>query len=144
MGGNSFKRWLYLINHQPTLHGCSLTRFFYHRRLLKIQMVGELYYQTKNNRTNKVFNNYQMNTYMHFKLTKSFYNLKRKFWINMWIDIMMGYKKAKHWKEPLFSISYHPSLFTIPNKNVNTQSFFSALLYSFDSFYSWFILYTID
>ena len=80
-----------------------------------------------------------MNTYMHFKLTKSFYNLKRKFWINMWIDIMMGYKKAKHWKEPLFSISYHPSLFTIPNKNVpnlSSQNYFTPLIHStLDSYY---------
>ena len=66
----------------------------------------------------------------------------------IWIDKMTGYKKFKHWKEPHFSISYHPSLFTIPNKNVanlSSQNNFTPLIHStLDSYYrllTWYVLY---
>ena len=89
MGGNSFKRWLYLINHQPTYFD---KIFFYQRRLLKIQMVGELYCQTLNDRTNKVIT---INWIHSSKSTKGFYNFQGKFWIlKIWIDIMTSHQKV--------------------------------------------------
>ena len=57
--------------------------FFYQRRLLKIQMVGELYCQTMNDRTNKVIT---INWIHSSKSTKGFYNFQGKFWIlKIWI-----------------------------------------------------------